>query len=754
MYNNNQDYTNPITEVTQLYSINVDDIYVPGNITQLQNILRRTDKNISIGGGRFSMGGQIAHTGSLHIDMRGLNRIIDFDAKNKTIKVQTGITWNDIQSVIDGQGLSIKIMQTYANFTVGGSLSVNCHGRYVGLGPLILSVLSISIVLSNGELVQASPDENSDIFYASIGGYGALGIIVEAKLSLAENTKIERIEKKMPLSEYPAFFKRKVRNDKANVFHNADMIPPKFNKTRAVSWIETDKPVNTKPKKERHFYFLEKYMLWAITETVMGHFRREYIYEPLIYLRPKITYRNDEANYDVAELEPVSRSKSTYVLQEYFVPVENILEFTEPLTEILNRFKVQVVNISIRHSHPDSGSYLSWASEEVFAFVLYYKQGVSNADRERVAVWTRELIDAVISCGGRYYLPYQPHARYQQFHQAYPNAEKLFKLKAKLDPKYQFRHCLWEKYYLPDDDLPLLSSKELLNKELPNKDKTDSEFLNVYGNINSRDGFYRFLQNIYRLYPEHKFHQLIIDACEKFDTDEEIYQHISQNLPEIKTILSEIMFALPSLKKQKKVIAEQTLDILDKKQSHNGYLEIGSTGRYVKSLKKLLGVQGQIFLSNDATPDNSPPEMAERGGIGKVGSFFPLNDYAPISSRQIKDESLDLVTCYIGLHHCPNDKLDDYIQSISRILRPGGHFILRDHNAGSDDMKIFCSLVHTIFNAGLNTSWEENQTELRLFNSVEYWVKTVSNHNFIDSGKRLLQSHDPSLNTLLCFKKA
>jgi len=31
-------------------------------------------------------------------------------------------------------------MQSYANFTVGGSLSVNVHGRYVNQGPLILSV--------------------------------------------------------------------------------------------------------------------------------------------------------------------------------------------------------------------------------------------------------------------------------------------------------------------------------------------------------------------------------------------------------------------------------------------------------------------------------------------------------------------------------------------------------------------------------------------------------------------------------------
>lgn len=87
---------------------------------------------------------------------------------------------------------------------------------------------------------------------------------------------------------------------------------------------------------------------------------------------------------------------------------------------------MRVVNVSIRHSHPDPGSLLAWATEEIFALVLYYKQGTSRSECETVAIWTRELIDAVLVCGGTYYLPYQPHARRDQFHRAYPGAAALF----------------------------------------------------------------------------------------------------------------------------------------------------------------------------------------------------------------------------------------------------------------------------------------------------------------------------------------
>lgn len=733
-----------VQDVTGLYPVRVDEVYAPGSVEQLRQAVVSSDRPISIGGGRFSMGGQTASPGTLHIDMRGLNQIIELDVEQRRIRVQAGTRWKQIQDRINDYGLAVKIMQTYSNFTVGGSLAVNCHGRYVGLGPIILSVRSIEVMRHDGKIVKASPERNKQTFYGSIGGYGALGIILTAELELAENRRIERIHEKMPIAAYSRYFSDKLRDNQTAVFHNADMIPPKFDKVRAVSWIETDKAVNRGARGEGTRYFLlEKYMLWAITETPAGHLRREYIYEPLLYLRQKVMMRNQEADYDVAELEPVSRFKSTYVLQEYFVAVDVLPRFVELLREILNRHRVNLVNISIRHAHADPGSLLAWAREEVFAFVLYYKQGTASHEREAVAVWTRELIDAAIACGGRYYLPYQPHARYDQFHDAYPEARQLFKLKQRQDPNYRFRNVLWDRYYRADTEAKLFSGKHV----------AASEFLTVYGDTRSRDDFFRFLQVIYHLYPEDRFHDLILRCCRRFRTDAEIYRGLSERLPAIKTPLSDFTHALPALATQKKEMQRQTQAILGDKKPRDGYLEIGSTGRYVKKLKQALGIGGRIYLSQDYPPDYSPPEIMERGGIAMAGEFLPLDDYAPIPAERIADASLDLVTCYIGLHHCPRKKLEPYLRSIHRVLRPGGRFVLRDHDAGHAGMRVFCSLVHTVFNAGLGVDWEENQAELRLFEGVDFWVESITSVGFEDTGQRLLQANDPSLNTLMCFVK-
>lgn len=733
-----------VNDVTQINPIQVWGISTPLCVEDVQNAVRQNAVPISIGGGHFSMGGQTASVGSLHLDMRRMNKVLNFSPEDRTIRVQAGARWCDLQRFLDPHDLSVKIMQTYANFTVGGSLSVNVHGRYIGLGPLILSVRTIIVVLMSGERVEASPTKNSELFYGVIGGYGGLGVIVEAELELAENKRVQRVQRKLPTRQYLDYFRQKVRDTRNTVFHNADLYPPHYQMARAVSWIETDKPV-TVPDRLMPLtrkYLLERYFLWAFTETPFGKWRREHIIDPLLYLRGKVHWRNYEASYNVAELEPATRLYSTYVLQEYFVPVARFDEFVAKMSEILQRHRVNMLNISVRHAFPDPGSVMAWAREEVFAFVMYYKQRVTEAERNRVAVWTRELVQAAIDCGGCHYLPYQAHATSQQFHLAYPRATEMFALKQRLDPDFRLRNVLWNQYYAPT-----------LNTHAP-KTMTNSDFHTVYDDIAMQDGYYRFLQNIYRLYPEDKFHTLIKQACAHHEHDEAIYREIQEGLPTIKTFLSELFYALPALKKQKQEMSRQTLTLLGKRRDFNGYVEIGSTGRYISDLRKHLNINGPITLVNDLPPSNSPADIAERGQLRKIGTYTPLNDYQPLSADDLPDASADFVSCYIGLHHAPLDLLDGFVRSIVRVLRPGGVFVLRDHDVKTREMHAFVALAHAVFNAGLGVRWETNQQELRHFQSVDYWVEYLAKRGLTLTGAPMFQANDPTDNALLAFVKA
>lgn len=444
-----QDTSRIVNDITRLNPVRVTEILRPVSTSQITDAVKNHEGPISIGGGRYSMGGQTATEQALHIDMRAFDSIISFSKEKKEITVQAGITWRKIQEFIDPYDLSVKIMQTYANFTVGGSLSVNVHGRYIGQGPVILSVKQLKVVLASGELVTASPSVNSDIFYGVVGGYGGLGVITEVTLELADNCKVQRASELMPIKKYKQFFFDHIRNDSTVVFHNADIYPKKFRKVNAVSYVKTNKDVTVESRlmpKDRKYGF-NRFAMKLISEYPGGKWIRQHVLEPVVYLKHPVEWRNYEASYDVAELEPKSRKRSTYVLQEYFVPVDSFNTFYPVMRSILRKNKVNVINISIRHAKKDPGSKLAWARTEVFAFVIYYKQGVKDKDKEKVRKWTRELVSAAVACNGSYYLPYQVQATPEQFSKAYPNSAAFFELKKKLDPTNKFRNKLWDAYY-------------------------------------------------------------------------------------------------------------------------------------------------------------------------------------------------------------------------------------------------------------------------------------------------------------------
>ena len=280
-----------------------------------------------------------------------------------------------------------------------------------------------------------------------------------------------------------------------------------------------------------------------------------------------------------------------------------------------------------------------------------------------------------------------------------------------------------------------------------------SEFHTVYGDTGSQDGFYRFLQNIYRLYPEDRFHTLIRQACADHPGDEAIYRQLQHQLPGIKPFLADLRFALPSLAKQKREMVQQTLRILGERRRFNGYVEIGTTGRYVRSLRRSL-------RAGRRHGDRQRRGAGQRAGghrrarpAAQAGRFHPM-DYRAIPADAVADASVDLVSCYIGLHHCPPDTLDEFVASIARVLRPGGVFLLRDHDVTTPGMDKFVALAHTVFNAGLGVDWQVNRAELRFFAPLQRWVDLLAAHGLRDSGQRLLQDNDPSINTLLAFTKA
>src|SRR4051812_23831696 len=78
-----------------------------------------------------------------------------------------------------------------------------------------------------------------------------------------------------------------------------------------------------------------------------------------------------------------------------------------------------------------------------------------------------------------------------------------------------------------------------------------SNFRHIYTNSQLKNNFFGFLKNVFHLYPEQEFHQLIDDSTLKSADDEHIYLEVQSGLHKISPLFSTFRYQLPSLLKQK-----------------------------------------------------------------------------------------------------------------------------------------------------------------------------------------------------------
>jgi SAM-dependent methyltransferase len=281
-----------------------------------------------------------------------------------------------------------------------------------------------------------------------------------------------------------------------------------------------------------------------------------------------------------------------------------------------------------------------------------------------------------------------------------------------------------------------------------------SNFRAIYFDPNAKAEFLLFLTNVYNLYPEVRFHRLIEEIVAAAATDREIYRLGQERISSIKPFLSEARYGLPALWKQKAEMARQTVDLLGPARRIDGYLEIGTTGRYVSALQGKVEVVGDVILLNTDAPSFSPADVAERGGIGRIGRFVPLRDYAPVPAAAVPGASLDLVANFIGFHHAPVERRDDFVLSLHRVLRPGGRLLVRDHDVDSPRMNRMVALAHDVFNMGLGAEWAVNRQEIRNFTSLAQLTTYLARLGFKREPRTVLQGGDPTRNALMLFVKA
>lgn len=172
-------------------------IALPASIEEVQGIVRWANEHkvaIVPSGGRTGLsGGAVAANGELVLSLARMNRMLDFDAVDRTLTVQPGIALEAVHTAAREHGLIYPVdFAARGSCSIGGNIATNAGGiRVIRYGNTREWIAGLKVVAGNGELLDLNRGliKNSsgyDIRQLMIGSEGTLGVVVEATLCLTD----------------------------------------------------------------------------------------------------------------------------------------------------------------------------------------------------------------------------------------------------------------------------------------------------------------------------------------------------------------------------------------------------------------------------------------------------------------------------------------------------------------------------------------------------------------------------------------
>lgn len=724
----------------KLYSAQAIEVY-PKTEEEVQEIVRKAknlNKNVTIAGKLFSQGKQalpVDHTDILlHTDF--LDEVI-IDSERKVVICGAGATWKKIQKAANEKALAVKVMQASNVFSVGGSISISCHGWDHKAGSIDQTVCAIHLVNAEGEIIRLTPGD--ELFHLVTGGLGGFGVIVKAEISLCENELLSCQGEIVQPSSYLDYFRNIVATDPSISLHyyRLSLEPGKFfQEGIAVNYVSVGAPEIAKLKEEADKGSALDRIKIQTLRRIKPLRRWAWREEKINALKPSIATRNEVMKPPIRAILSESNLDVEW-LQEYFIKPEHLEPFLANLSTLLNTYKVAVFNASVRYVAKNNSKSFNYAPDgERFAIVLFFNQSLKPQEIAKTKEWMSEALNLLDQFGGSYYLSYQSIPSLEQFRKSYPNWKEVSGFKKKWDPSGRFNNGFFFQY-LSDQKSHLQSISQyhsLFSEETGMREETGAFLDHIFMQVNSS-----------------KLLTLMDDILVEKVSDEEVYPALLSRIDEAKDgIFSNALNSFRALKNSQNELANQAKSLIGGAPL-KGYVEIGYPGRMIKPLKKHLNLTGRMIVVNS---EQRVADYLQTGIPSPIDQFVPLNDFEPLSAEGIPSESVDLVSLFIGLHHVPKEKLKPFIRSIERVLRPGGKLILMDHDAHSKNMESFLSLVHSIFNAGTKVSVKEEDREFRNFKPLQYWIKLGGENGLVwDGQKPLIRQKDPTLNSLLILRK-
>jgi len=382
-----------------------------------------TDSCIARGQGR-SYGDASLNKDHAVILTERLNRFVRFDHQKGIIAAEAGLSLQELLAVIVPAGWFLPVTPGTQFVSLGGCVAADVHGKnHHRVGSFGQHVISFKLILADESHITCSPGENSEIFWATIGGMGLTGIIGEVTLQL------------IPLKNQAMRVEHHAVNDLAEMGYYDD--------DYTVTWLDTQRergiamtahhaenPVKIKPKKsglKPPSFLLNNYSiklfnnLYFMRQSRKAKFTSHY----QDYFYPLDAIKNWNTMY----------GKKGFVQYQAVFPKSSALIGVQEILKLMRKNNaVSFLSVLKRLGKP-SGGLLSFPIEGLTL-------AMDIAFDHNTLKLLREFDHIVLAHQGRVYLAKDACLSAKNFRSMYPHYEKFLKIKHKIDPKNIFQSSL------------------------------------------------------------------------------------------------------------------------------------------------------------------------------------------------------------------------------------------------------------------------------------------------------------------------
>lgn len=157
----------------------------PDELRQILETARCQGLTVGFRGAGNSYGDAALNSENVLVDFRRMNRILDWDPSTGLVRLEPGVTLGRLWRYVVEDGWWPPVVTGTMNITMGGGAAMNVHGKNAWkVGPIGDHIRSFDLMLPSGEVITCHREQNADLFFAAIGGFGMLGCFTSLTLQM------------------------------------------------------------------------------------------------------------------------------------------------------------------------------------------------------------------------------------------------------------------------------------------------------------------------------------------------------------------------------------------------------------------------------------------------------------------------------------------------------------------------------------------------------------------------------------------